>query len=819
MSEFRKIPQFPQNKKAPQRQLGGAKETKQLRLPPPVGKAKRKIADTQPVLASEEPTNANRGQGSHDVLLVIDGQSVSCSAADIESEGGWRDSIRDARKIECVTLARLATWPSNSRLLLLVCLARRQDALAIRVDNATYASVVSAVLAAIPVARDAATLNSWLALAIEAVAAEFGDQGEIALGQVRAAFAQRGIKDLRTGDLRRRLKFILDSVKRPATERRVEARPLPAEYAEAIAVENLVVPPGWEFGEDGLRFPSSQGGCKHEFPAVVVITSVSESSGSNGEVWLEIKWRDRDSWRKIVVERKVVASARTIVDLAAQGLPVTSNNAPSLVQFLNDFELANAETLPRSCGSSHFGWHRVDKVDGFLLGNRYLVAKAQADHTKPVVYRGVDEGDQQLVHCFGTRGKLKEWRRILKSLENFPKARLVLYAAFATVLMRLVGATNFLLEIVAPTTMGKTIALRIGASAWGNPDESSPNAYLRTFDGTRTWFERIAGVMHDVPLTLDETQHIEVELADTLIYDLAQGRGKGRGTIKGLAKQATSRTITILSGEQPIVSTTKSGGAAVRVLSLTGSPFGEVSPAMADVVRNLNQGVKENYGFAGPRFVRWVLENIERQNEWRRRFQELVRYYEQRSPDGNAYAIRIAPHLALLDFTAELVHQAGILPWEFSDPIAPVYGDIIASLHAADSPKRALRFAIEWATSHQAEFYCRRGDASTAPPSGWMGRWDRSVADSEDRIVPGPAGQYADRDWDSLAFLPLRLEKLLKENGFDFAAVLPVWEERGWIISTGEKNQKRYRKRCRIGNESMWTIAIPRSVISEIRNE
>jgi putative DNA primase/helicase len=794
-------PLTPIKKKAPRRQPGGF------------------IPKIKPLLASRRIRAANLNSGTHHVELVIDGRSLNCSAADIRSDGGILAEIRSANSIECAKLKNLADWPAASRLPLLACLASRHNVLKIHDGNAAYSSVFSAVLAAIPASKDAATLNLWLNLAIEAVAAEFGDQGEIALGQIREALAQRGSENLPLAELRRRLKHILQAVKRPATASRAEPRPLPSEFSPSLADEKLVLPPGWEFGEDGLRFPSSQGGCKHEFPAVVVITSVSESSGSNGEVWLEIKWRDRDSWRKIVVERKVVASARSIVDLAAQGLPVTSNNAPSLVQFLNDFELANAETLPRSCGSSHFGWHRVDKVDGFLLGNRYLVAKAQADHTKPVVYRGVDEGDQQLVHCFGTRGKLEVWRRILKSLENFPKARLVLYAVFATVLMRLVGATNFLLEIVAPTTMGKTIALRIGASVWGDPDEAAANAFLRTFDGTRTWFERLAAVKRDVPLMLDETKHSAPDLAAVLIYDLAQGRGKGRGTIKGLAKQATSRTITILSGEQPIVSATKSGGAAVRVLSLTGSPFGEVSPAMADVVRNLNEGVKENYGFAGPRFVRWVLENIERQNEWRRRFEELVRYYEQRSPEGNAYAIRIAPHLALLDFTAELVHQAGILPWEFSDPIAPVYGDIIASLHAADSPKRALRFAIEWATSHQAEFYCRRGDASTAPPSGWMGRWDRSVADSEDRIVPGPAGQYADRDWDSLAFLPLRLEKLLKENGFDFAAVLPVWEERGWIISTGEKNQKRYRKRCRIGNESMWTIAIPRSVISEIRNE
>lgn len=776
---------------------------------------RKRIVSRKPPLVLEKESAANSNHGSRDVVLVVEGEEIECSAFDLRSKTGPLERIQTATSIEFAELESLVTWPSSSRLLLLACLARRQEVLGISVGDARYTSVLTAVLAATPKARDAATLNSWLAMAIEAVAAEFGDQGDIALGQIRTEFAQRGVRELRIGDLRRRLKTVLDAVTRPGPGTVAEARPLPAEYAESLALENLVVPSGWEFGDDGMRLPSSQRGGKLEFPTPVLVGNILEATGGIGEVRLTIKWRDRGTWRSADVERKVIANARSIVELAGQGLPVTSNNAAALVQFLSDFELANANVLPRRHGSSVFGWHQTDKVDGFLLGNKYLVAKEQADQTTGVVFHGVDEGDQQLINCFGKRGSFAEWQKTLQPLEDFPKARLVLYAAFAPVMMRILGATNFLLEVVAPTTKGKSIALRIGASVWGDPDESAANAFLRTFDGTRTWFERIAAVMRDVPLMVDETKHIDAQLAGVLIYDLAQGRGKGRGTIKGLAKQVTSRTITILSGEQPIVSATKSGGAAARVLSLTGSPFGEVSSRMADVVRRLNDGVKANFGFAGVRFVRFVLNSFARHAEWRHRFDKLVREFERRSPDGNEFAIRIAPHLALLQLTAELVHEAGMLPWDRSDPIGPVYGDIVASLHAADSPKRALRFAIEWATSHQAEFFRRRSDASSTPATGWMGRWNQSVTDQNELIVPGQTGHEGNAEWDCLAYLPLRLEKLLKDNGFDYEAVLPVWEERGWLIATVEKRQKRFRKRCRIGAENVWTIAIPRSVINK----
>ncbi len=53
---------------------------------------------------------------------------------------------------------------------------------------------------------------------------------------------------------------------------------------------------------------------------------------------LKIAYSKGKRWREIIVDKRILASANSIVQLADNGIAVNSENARSLVQYLSDIE-------------------------------------------------------------------------------------------------------------------------------------------------------------------------------------------------------------------------------------------------------------------------------------------------------------------------------------------------------------------------------------------------------------------------------------------------------------------------------------------------
>ena len=86
---------------------------------------------------------------------------------------------------------------------------------------------------------------------------------------------------------------------------------------------------------------------------------------------------------------------------------------------------------------------------------------------------------------------------------------------------------------------------------------------------------------------------------DDTIYMLCEGVSKGRGAKEGgLQLQRRWSTVIMTTGEMPIVQSNSGGGAAVRTIEVNygGEPLFEDARFVANTL-------KENYGFAGRKFV------------------------------------------------------------------------------------------------------------------------------------------------------------------------------------------------------------------------
>jgi hypothetical protein len=351
-----------------------------------------------------------------------------------------------------------------------------------------------------------------------------------------------------------------------------------------------------------------------------------------GSESIQIVYKRADSWRRHTTERSTIASKGEIVKLASVGFPVTYGNAAAMVKYLAEFEHTNIQHLPQAHISSQMGWQGKKGERGFLWGNRLLGAGEEIpansedlEEIPPerwpeglICFRGADAGDDQLAGGFHSSGTFKGWQDAIASVVPYPRVRLAVYGALCAPILKILGASNFIIDWSNPTSTGKSITLRAGASCWGNPDERAPEAALGTWDATRVWIERASASLHNLPLILDDTKRARypANVGQTL-YDVASGRGRGRGSKRGMGRVGNWSTVLLSTGEQPATSFTEDGGTRARTLVLWGPPFGSTDEETAVIVDKLNLGILQNYGHAGPRLIRYLLDNQDKWEEFR----------------------------------------------------------------------------------------------------------------------------------------------------------------------------------------------------------
>ena len=188
-------------------------------------------------------------------------------------------------------------------------------------------------------------------------------------------------------------------------------------------------------------------------------------------------WLRDGSWQQRVVDRGTICDARTIVELSSLGLPVTSNNARTLVQFLAEYEALNLPRLPATHVASKMGWQGEDGSDGFLWGRHLITANGIILNDEGALvgsvekgrvrFRGADIGDDQLAGGFYAAGTHDGWITAITPLTDYPRARLALYTSFVPPLLMILRSANFGLDFAGQTTIGKTTALRVAALASG----------------------------------------------------------------------------------------------------------------------------------------------------------------------------------------------------------------------------------------------------------------------------------------------------------------------------------------------------------------
>lgn len=543
-----------------------------------------------------------------------------------------------------------------------------------------------------------------------------------------------------------------------------------SEYTATIGDDEvrLAVPDGWSCSDAGISqlVNLRDGGVEARSVAhspIVLVRQLSEYGSPSA--WVELAWPSRvpGRWTVHRCSRGTITSGRELVALGAVGAPVNSSNADGVIRWLAALEHANPR-LGAGYVSTRLGWQGRGCTH-FLAGPRLI---APERHAEIELLVEDDPGLEQIASVTTPAGTWQGWLDAVAPLHDRPLAWLTLYAAASTPLLRMLGSSNFIMDIHGSSGHGKTSVLRLGASVWGQPEDGR---YIRSWQATVSKIERDATALTDLPLCLDESNRVPLKERPNLaqaVYMLANGSGKGRATVKGTQRVTEWRTIVLSTGEASVTSYTEDEGVRGRCLPLYGAPLS--GALQAEVLRD---ALRRHHGHLGPRMVERLVEGGE---QLAQQLRDRCAVALERASEGSpsAMARRLSSYVAVLMTGAELVHELGV-PRPTVDVWAYLREQVDGAAAAADRPLSALRELILWAlpqTSRIATWGGRKPPTSgveslsSEAPQGWLGRVE------------------CVEDWTWLALTMPIVEHHLKQRGHEPGAIVRQWAERG-LLSRG----------------------------------
>lgn len=499
----------------------------------------------------------------------------------------------------------------------------------------------------------------------------------------------------------------------------------------------------------------------HIFPVPVIISQRLKNVDT-GEEKIELAYYRDHRWNRLITERSVAMNKSSIVKLADTGLPVHSENAKSLVKYLGAFDAANLD-MPFTRSVSHMGWVD-DQFDRFLPG--------------------VDDGiqldvPQSMAKGFQSKGTVEEWVQNVRPVLKYPVARFMLAGSFASPLLRIIGHRNFIIYPYGGTRGGKTAALKVAMSVWGNPERT-----MGSFRSTQNALERQAAFFSDLPMGIDERQVIgdQQGFVESIAYMMGNGQSRGRATRDGkLQPELTWHNITIATGEDPLSSDSSSGGIKSRTLEIYGKPIDDEEEAS-----RFHTAAEEVYGVVGPEFIKKVITEIkENPDTFKDDFKQIREALKKECPDN------IESHLSAVAVT--LLGDIYMNVWFFdadedqaTEEAIRIGKSILEKLDKkweTDDAKRAYDAFMSW--YHIKEHYFTDDEARER--YGWI-------------------------DGKLICVRTQAFKNAMKELGFNERRIRRDWATRGWIEVEqrgGESTQRSVvRKWCEFSKKQEKVVAV-----------
>ncbi len=272
-------------------------------------------------------------------------------------------------------------------------------------------------------------------------------------------------------------------------------------------------------------------------------------------------------------------------------------------------------------------------------------------------------------------GSLSKWKQAAAApfeCEDAPHFALGVMAGFAGPVLALAGLPSAGVVFTGTTSRGKSTAQSLAVSAWSAPDMGRPGL-LQSALSTANALEALLSRGNGTVLALDELALMRGEDQGRLIFEIYSGTGKQRMRAEGgLREVASWRTFALLSNERKLADSVREAGgkwtpgAELRLLDVDVSTISPDLPAALFVALD---GIRANYGHAGPAFVEALFKHKlpEKPGDLRDLIKSKARELARSMPDNQAKAERAALGLACVWVAGDLAKRFGLLP-AFAEP-------------------------------------------------------------------------------------------------------------------------------------------------------
>lgn len=500
----------------------------------------------------------------------------------------------------------------------------------------------------------------------------------------------------------------------------------------------------WICDEQGVRkfVLSGNGKPKPDTASCIpLLPSAIYENQETGTEKIKLSFFKNGKWKQILVPRSIVANKTKIIALADDGIEVTSENSSSLVKYISDVVNSNQDTLPRVASVGHMGW---------VTGDEFV---PYSDSIQP------DFGDQfgALLTAIEPKGTLQEWYKIVVPLLKSPYMRMTIAASLASALIGPMRGLPFIFHLWGGTGAGKTVALKVAASIWGNPDEGK---MVDTMNNTINYIMEKAGVLYSIPFFGDELQTIKGNGGnyDSLIYRVTGQANRGRLRANGsMGRRLSWQNSFLFTGEEPITQSNSGGGAINRVVELE---------CTEKIIQDGNRTVTEIadcYGVLGPAFIAQARKSHDTNRTVFRQYEKDLLGMEGTGKQAQALALML---------TAYSLFQS-MAPSDCPMLTIKDAKGCMKSSQEVDTARRAYKYVCGQIAINQNKFVM---DGIKPKGETWGG-----IVDSN-----------------TVNIFKEALEQILKEGGYSLQAVKREWLKRDYMV--------RYRKDGIFGRGSIGGI-------------
>jgi hypothetical protein len=251
------------------------------------------------------------------------------------------------------------------------------------------------------------------------------------------------------------------------------------------------------------------------------------------------------------------------------------------------------------------GWNTHEGGVAFRAGDKLYLYDGE------VIQRPLSRQDT-VIEPYKSHGSLDKWKKIAQwMVDNGTEEQLVALAAgFGAPLMKFTGQPGAVLSLYSrESARGKSMSLHVSSSIWGHPRRT-----MHIVSDTPNQVMRAMGQTPNMPHYWDELRG-DVSEFNKLIFQIAEGREKNRlYSTTAQNKGGLWETMLMVGTNKSLVddAITEDGGGEAGIFRVFEIPMPPVVHRnQVDILKNVLDPVRENYGVAGEVFAGYLAANTE----------------------------------------------------------------------------------------------------------------------------------------------------------------------------------------------------------------